>query len=63
MTCLHCSREIPDDAAFCQFCGAAQQTTDNAASRRLLRRSKVERQIAGVCGGIAGIFSRQIRSS
>jgi len=56
MTCLHCSREIPDEAAFCQFCGTAQQTTDNATSRRLLRRSKVERQIAGVCGGIAGYF-------
>ncbi len=56
MTCLHCSREIPDEAAFCQFCGGTQQTIDDSSSKRLLRRSKVERQIAGVCGGIAGYF-------
>jgi phage shock protein PspC (stress-responsive transcriptional regulator) len=56
MTCLHCSREIPDEAAFCQFCGASQQSTNDASSGRRLRRSRVERQVAGVCGGIAGYF-------
>lgn len=56
MICTHCRREIPDDAAFCQFCGGAQQTTDDASGKRLLRRSRVERQISGVCGGIARYF-------
>ena len=54
MTCVHCNHEISDEAAFCQFCGAAQHVTASSAGRRFLRRSLVDRQIAGVCGGIAG---------
>ena len=56
MTCRHCNRESLDDAAFCQFCGTAQQTTINPSGKRFLRRSKIDRQIAGVCGGIASYF-------
>ena len=55
MTCSRCDGDISDDAAFCQFCGAAQRRSapPDAARRRYLRRSRVDRQIAGVCGGIA----------
>ncbi len=55
MTCPRCNGDISDDAAFCQFCGAAQrrQAPPDASQRRYLRRSRVDRQVAGVCGGIA----------
>ena len=58
MACTRCSRDISEDAAFCQFCGAAQHAppAPGPAERRRLRRSKVDRQIAGVCGGIARYF-------
>lgn len=54
MACAHCNRDIAEDAAFCQFCGTAQRSTDSAP--KFLRRSLVDRQIAGVCGGIAHYF-------
>ena len=40
---------MPDAAAFCQSCGARREPEDRPA----LRRSHVDRQIAGLCGGIA----------
>ena len=49
MHCHRCGREMADAAAFCQFCGARRQPEDRPA----LRRSQVDRQIAGLCGGIA----------
>ena len=59
MTCPRCSGDISDDAAFCQFCGAAQHRSapPDASQRRYLRRSHVDRQVAGVCGGIARYLS------
>ena len=46
--------EISEEAAFCEFCGAPQQTaTTTEPGLRYLRRSQVDRQVAGVCGGIA----------
>lgn len=58
MACVRCSQEIPEDAAFCQFCGAAQEqpAAAQAAPTRYLRRSQVDRQVGGVCGGIARYF-------
>ena len=58
MACVSCRQEIPDDASFCQFCGAAQaQSASVAATRKPpLRRSQVDRQVAGVCGGIAQTY-------
>ena len=58
MACASCSHEIPGDAAFCQYCGAAQQGTApaEAPTKRYLRRSKVDRQVGGVCGGLASYF-------
>lgn len=52
MACVRCHREIPGDADFCQHCGA-QQSRGDTPPMRYLRRSLVDRQVAGVCGGIA----------
>lgn len=52
--CSHCGREIVEDAAFCHVCGASQQpAAPRGAQRAPLHRSQVDRQLAGVCGGIA----------
>ena len=57
MACVRCGREIAADAAFCQHCGADQRAgAGSATGKRFLRRSLVDRQMAGVCGGIARYF-------
>ena len=58
MACVRCRCEIPEDDAFCQFCGAAQQAAAAAGppGKRCLRRSQVDRQVGGVGGGIARYF-------
>lgn len=58
MACVRCNREIPEDASFCQFCGVDQResVSAEASSKRYLRRSRVDRQVGGVCGGIAAYF-------
>ena len=53
MDCMHCAREIGDDAAYCAYCGAAQREDAPAAATKRLERSTADRQVAGVCGGIA----------
>jgi phage shock protein C len=55
---VRCNREIPENAAFCQFCGVDQwgPASTDASAKRYLRRSQVERQVGGVCRGIAGYF-------
>ena len=53
MACLRCTREISDEALFCEFCGADQRPSPAGLARPPLRRSLIDRQIAGVCGGIA----------
>ena len=58
MVCVRCGREIVEDAAFCHYCGASQQpAAPRAAQRAPLRRSQLDRQLAGVCGGIARYLS------
>lgn len=57
MNCVRCERETPENAAYCPVCGAAQQTSAEPATVRYFRRSRVDRQIAGVCGGIARYFN------
>ena len=57
MACVRCGREIVTDAAYCEHCGADQRAgAGSVAGKRFLRRSLVDRQIAGVCGGIAHYF-------
>ena len=52
MNCAHCAREIGDDSAYCAYCGGAQRG-EGAATTRRLERSVTDRQIGGVCGGLA----------
>ena len=57
MACVRCGREIAADAVFCQHCGTDQRAgASSAGGKRFLRRSLVDQQIAGVCGGIASYF-------
>jgi len=53
MNCAHCAREIGDDAAYCADCGAAQGEDTRASATTRLERSSTDRQVAGVCGGLA----------
>ena len=53
MNCARCAREISDDAAYCAYCGAAQREDARATGTKRLERSTTDRQVAGVCGGIA----------
>ncbi len=52
MTCTQCQREIPDEAAFCLFCGRRQGVSATIFPKPL-RRSRVDSRLAGICGGIA----------
>jgi phage shock protein C len=54
MTCVRCQRELRDDSTFCSFCGvrlAGGPAAGGSAAR--LTRSRSERKVAGVCGGLA----------
>jgi phage shock protein PspC (stress-responsive transcriptional regulator) len=55
MLCGHCAREIGDDSSFCAHCGAPQRRAEGAGTTgaKRLERSVSDRQIAGVCGGLA----------
>jgi|TARA_B100002003_G_scaffold236653_1_gene252839 phage shock protein PspC (stress-responsive transcriptional regulator) len=55
MLCGRCAREIGDDSSFCAHCGAPQRGAEGAGTTgtRRLERSVSDRQIAGVCGGLA----------
>ena len=52
MTCKHCHRDIPDEASYCLFCGR-RQGISGTFFPKALRRSHVDRKLAGICGGIA----------
>jgi phage shock protein PspC (stress-responsive transcriptional regulator) len=63
MLCPHCHHDISDDSRYCRFCGAAQTAGAAAPSEvavrpgvRRLTRSRTQRSLAGVCGGIAEYF-------
>lgn len=65
MICSHCQRELRDDSTFCSGCGvrvAHAAATGSQASTsgrpdgqpaRRLERSRTERKLGGVCGGLA----------
>ena len=58
MLCVQCRREIADESNYCSFCGTHQHAQrDQPLGGRRLTRSISERQIAGVCGGLAEYFS------
>ncbi len=51
MFCPQCGREYAEKVNFCCHCGAAMFTP--SAGRKKLTLSKLDRKIAGVCGGFA----------
>ena len=54
MNCALCARDIGDDSAYCAYCGAAQGGEGAGTTRtRRLERSVTDRQIGGVCSGLA----------
>ncbi len=58
MKCRGCARDIPEDSRFCLFCGVADPAAGGRPDRsgRRLGRSRADRRIAGVCGGVAEYF-------
>lgn len=65
MFCNRCGKDIGPDAGFCQFCGARQAAVPPppggqagayagyAGPVKILRRSRKDKKIAGVCAGVA----------
>ena len=51
MFCPQCGKEYTQRVNFCCQCGAAMFTP--AGPRKKLARSRTDRKIAGVCGGVA----------
>lgn len=49
MYCNACGKSIADDASFCSSCGAS---VGNRSVPKKLARSRTDRRIAGVCGGM-----------
>ncbi len=54
MYCNNCGKEIPNDVNLCGYCGTRVGYVPQP--RRKLMRSRVDRKIAGVCGGMADYF-------
>ena len=50
MFCPKCGKEYADQVNFCCQCGAAMFTP--VRSRKKLERSRTDRKIGGVCGGL-----------
>src|ERR1700730_5408756 len=55
MICTNCRRDLVDYSNFCYFCGARQPVSPLGQQRayKRLMRSSIDRQGAGVCGGVA----------
>ena len=51
MYCPQCGREYEEKVNFCCHCGAAMFTPPSPHKR--LTRSRTNKKIAGVCGGVA----------
>ena len=57
MLCVRCQRSIPDDAVYCEACGAPQRGSAALPwSARRLTRARGDAKIAGVCAGFADYF-------
>jgi phage shock protein C len=54
MYCNNCGKEIPNDVYMCGYCGTRVGSVPLA--RKRLMRSRTDRKVAGVCGGIAEYF-------
>jgi phage shock protein C len=49
MYCNGCGKTIPEDARFCNYCGAGVGAPQRA---KKLARSRSDRRVAGVCAGL-----------
>lgn len=57
MHCKRCDRDIPGEASYCSFCGAAQHETSTfPPGAKRLTRSRTNGKVAGVCAGFAEYF-------
>jgi hypothetical protein len=54
MYCNNCGKEIANDVHLCGYCGGRVGAAP--LPRRRLMRSRIDRKIAGVCGGMADYF-------
>ena len=51
MYCHHCGKQVPEDGRFCSSCGEPLKNIPRPHHR--LMRSRTDKKIAGVCGGLA----------
>ena|SRR5579872_4578207 len=59
MFCPQCGKEYSQRVNFCCYCGAALSVPPVRPSRKLAR-SRIDRKIAGVCGGFADYFELDV---
>jgi phage shock protein C len=57
MYCNYCGKVIQDDANHCAYCG---KRVGGVVGRKRLVRSRTDRKIAGVCGGVAEYFDLDV---
>ena len=55
MFCTQCGKELPGSVNFCSQCGreTPESLGRRARARKKLYRSRYDRKISGICGGLA----------